>query len=151
MALVSGSSIHTALLICILFVELCVYDILIWDGNVPGSLLKVHRSDVAERRVQYSLLVLQSAASLLFAGSIIMLLLPLLHCLFKFDGTRILHFLNALNLIVSETVHVNSLMLVQVGASDIAEERHCVVFLVGRGFNNVETIGNHIGMLNSPR
>jgi hypothetical protein len=45
---------------------------------------------------------------------------------------------------------VNSLMLVQVGASDIAEERHCVVFLVGRGFDNIETIGNHIGMLNSP-
>ena len=70
--------------------------------------------------------------------------------LFKLNWARIFSLLDALDLIVTKSIHMDSLMLVEIGSSDIAVEGDSVIIRVVLGLNNIEAISNNIGVLHPP-
>jgi hypothetical protein len=78
------------------------------------------------------------------------LCLSLLDGLLDLDWAWVLHFLDIKYLVVAKAIHVNFLMLVQVGSSDIAIDRYGIIFFLLLILNHVESICDDIGVVKSP-
>lgn len=78
--------------------------------------------------------------------------LLLLYRFLKFNWTWVLHFLDVQNVEVSETIDMDSLVLVKIGSSDVSEHRNCVILVILLlKFNHVDSVSENIGVLNTPR
>ena len=81
-----------------------------------------------------------------------MLCLLLPDSLFQLNWARIIHLLNLFNIIVTETIDMNSLISVQVSSSNIAIYcDHIVLILFMLGLNHVKSISYHIRVVDTPR
>lgn len=58
--------------------------------------------------------------------------------------------MHALNVVVSETVDVDALVLIKVGTTHVPVETHRVVFGVGLSLNNIEPVGHKVRVLRAP-
>lgn len=123
-------------------VELGIHYLVVWDCNVTSSPFEVHSTNVTEGGIEDSLFVCKSSTSFLLSCGHVILLLP--NCPFQFNRAWILNFLDARDFIVTKTINVNSLMLIEVSTSYITIERDSVILRVFLSFNNIEAICNHI-------
>ena len=81
-----------------------------------------------------------------------MLGLPLFNALLCFDGTGIIDTLNIEDIVVTEAVDVHALVLVEVGAANVAEDWHGVVLgVLLLGFDGVEPVSYDVGVSYAPR
>jgi hypothetical protein len=70
--------------------------------------------------------------------------LSLLDCAFELDRAWVVHLLQTGDFVVTDTVDVDSLMLIEVGASHVAVERDQVGVLIIHVFYNVKLIGDQV-------
>ena len=140
--------------IVILFAHTGVDDLAVRNGNVARALLEVEGSDVGERSIQDTITVFQRTHSLLgFRTQLLLrfvlersLLCRLLHL----DRARVLDLLNAGDVIVTQAIDMHAVVLVKVGATNIPVEADSVfVLFIGR-LDNIESVSDHVGMLQPP-
>lgn len=148
----ASQSVSKAVLV--LVVKSGEHYVLVWDVDISSCLLKVHGSNVGVGGVEHTLLVLEvSLLALLdkafFLGLVLGLLL--LHCLLELDGARVLKLLHVFDVKVAQAINVDALVLVEVGASDVAVDGDRVVGLVlVLGLDHVKSIGDDVGVVYPP-
>lgn len=76
--------------------------------------------------------------------------LLLTHSPFELDGTRIIHFLKTSDLVVSNTVDVDPLVLIEVSTSHIAVKRNQIRVLIVHSFNHIEPVRHKVRMCSPP-
>ena len=80
-----------------------------------------------------------------------MLRLLLLYCLLDLYRTRIVHFFYIQNFEIAQSIHMHSLVLIQVSAPNIPKYRNSIVLLHLRGIlNSVESISHDVRVVQSP-
>ena len=139
----------------IILIDTSVNNIFIGNIDVPGSLLKIHGSDIRIRGVQNTLSVLKISLLLsLFDKPVLfglMLSLLLLHCLLHLNRARVIHLFDIKDFVVSQPVDMHSLVLVQVSTSDIPEHGHRVVLLLFLGvFDSVKPVSHNVRVVQPP-
>ena len=139
----------------IILIDTSVNNIFIGNIDVPGSLLKIHGSDIRIRGVQNTLSVLEISLLLsLFDKPVLfslMLSLLLLHCLLHLNRARVIHLFDIKDFVVSQPVDMHSLVLVQVCTSDIPEHGHSVVLLLFLGvFDSVKPVSHNVRVVQPP-
>jgi len=77
-------------------------------------------------------------------------LLFLLHSAFELNGARIVNFGECVYLEVAEAIDVDSLVAIQVGATNVAVETNQVVSVLVLRLNNIELVAHHVRVLGAP-
>ena len=128
--------------------------ILVRNINVTSSALKVEVADVGIRSIEEPLLIFKIPPLFLLCKALLLgLVLSLadFDTLFGFDWARIFDTLNVEDIVVAETIDVHSLVFVQISASDVPKDGHCVELgILLLGLDGVELVCNHVGVINSP-
>lgn len=114
---------------------------LVWNCDIAGCLIKVKRSKVWKRCVNYFLFIFQSS-SLLF--------LPFLKLLFGwFYWNRIRNASNLVNLVISKTWNMNSILILKLFSSHITIKGD-LLFVSQVVWKWVESITDNISMFGFP-